>query len=91
MAKDIVLAYTNPAALEADRLPYRPTGSINIMQPSYGYTYVYRNNPLMYDPARNDEKGYTYYKLDFDREVVNTGVDDSGKIISGYLVKAAVA
>lgn len=91
MAKDIVMAYTNPAALEADRLPYRPTGAINIMQPSYGYTYVYRNNPLMYDPARNDEKGYTYYKLDFDREVVNTGVDSSGKIISGYLVKSAVA
>lgn len=92
MAKDMVLAYTNPDALEADRLPYRPTGAINIMQPSYGYTYVYRNNPLMYDPGRNEEKGYTFYKLDFDREVVNTGVDDgSGLIISGYLIKAAVA
>lgn len=91
MAKDIILGYTNPAALEADRLPYRPTGQINIMQPSYGYTYVYRNNPLMYDPGRNEEKGYTFYKLDFDREVVNTGVDESGKIISGYLIKNAVA
>lgn len=89
--KDIVMAYVNPAALNSDRLPYRPTGAINIMQPSFGYTYVYRNNPLMYDPGRNEEKGYTFYKLDFDREVVNTGVDDAGKIISGYLIKNATA
>jgi hypothetical protein len=89
--KDIVLAYTNPAALDADRLPYRPDGQINIMQPSYGYTYVYRNNPLMYDPSRNEEKGYTFYKLDFDRKIANTGVDSSGAIISGYLIKSAVA
>jgi hypothetical protein len=92
MGKDIVIGYTNPASLDSDRLPYRPSGQINIMQPSFGYTYVYRNNPLMYDPGRNEEKGYTFYKLDFDREVVNTGVDEtSGKIISGFLIKNAVA
>ncbi|MEH2138566.1 hypothetical protein [Nostoc sp.] len=91
MDKDIILGYTNPAALNGDRLPYRPDGVINIMQPGFGYTYVFRNHPLMYDPGRNEEKGYTFYKLDFDREIVNTGVDDSGLIISGYLIKNAVA
>ncbi|MBD2492473.1 hypothetical protein [Aulosira sp. FACHB-615] len=94
MDKDIVLAYTNPAALNSDRLPYRPMGNIdvNMLEPSYGYTYVYVNNPLMYDPGRNEENKYTYYQLDFDRKVVATGVQESdSKIISGYLIKNAVA
>lgn len=89
--KDIVIARTNPAALNADRIPYKTTGEIMPQEYSYGYTYVYQGNPLMYEPGRNEEKNYTFYKLDFDRAVNNTGVNASSEIISGYLIKNAVA
>lgn len=92
--KHLLMTYTNPAALEADRMPYRPTGNIdvNMLEPSFGYTYVYKNNPLMYDPGRNEENGYTYYKMDFDRKVVNVGVNEQSNLIqSGFLIFNAVA
>ncbi|ALY07482.1 major capsid protein [Nodularia phage vB_NpeS-2AV2] len=90
--KNIVIARVNPAALNADRIPYRIDGSIMPQEYSFGYTYVYKGNPLMYDRGRNDEKNYDYFKLDFDRSVVHTGVNKtSGLIESGYLIKDAVA
>jgi hypothetical protein len=90
--KHIVMGYTNPAALNADRLPYRPQGQIDVETPSYGYTYVYVNNPLMYNPYRDEDRGATVYKLDFDRKVTQTGVDrTSGLITHGYLIANAVA
>jgi hypothetical protein len=89
--KDIVIARTNPRALNSDRTPYKTTGDIVPQEYSFGYTYVYRGNPLMYEPGRNEEKGYTYYKLDFDRSISQTGVNSSNAIISGYLIKDAVA
>lgn len=94
MAKDIVMAYTNPAAINSDQMPYVAMGNIdvNMLEPSYGYTYAYENNPLVYDPGYNAENGYTFYKMDFDRKVAQVGVDEtSGLIISGYLIKSAVA
>lgn len=92
--KNIIMAYTNPAALDADKMPYRPTGpiDINMLEPSFGYTYVYQGNPLMYDPGRNEEAGYTFYKMDFDRKVVNTGVNEATNLIqSGFIIANAVA
>lgn len=89
--KHIVVAYTNPAALNADRLPYRPTGTINPMAISYGYTYVFRNNPLMYNPYYDNERHATVYQLDYDRSIVKTGVDQNGQFTAGYLIMDAVA
>jgi hypothetical protein len=90
--KNIVIARVNPAALNSDRTPYKIDGSIMPQEYSFGYTYVYRGHPLMYDRGRNEEKNYDYFKLDFDRQVVNTGVDkNSNQIISGFLIQNAVA
>ena len=90
--KHVVMGYTNPAALNGERLPYRPNGQIDIETPSFGYTYVYVNNPLLYNPYRDEDKGATVYKLDFDRKVTQTGVDrTSGLITHGYLIQNAVA
>lgn len=92
MGKDIVIGYVNPKGLNGDALPYRPDSDINMMEPAFGYTYVYDRNPLIYDPGRNEEKGYTYYKMDFDRSVENVGVQEGTNLIeSGYLIKNAVA
>lgn len=88
---NVVMAYTNPEALDSDRLPYRPNGRIDIETPSYGYTYVYAGNPLMYNPYRDEDRGATVYKLDFDRRVVQTGTNrTSGLITHGYLIATAV-
>jgi hypothetical protein len=92
MGKDLVMGYTNPAGLNGDRISYVPNGAIDTETPSFGYTYVYENNPLMYNPYRDEERSATCYKLDFDRQVINTGVDrTSGLITHGYLIKNAVA
>jgi hypothetical protein len=90
--KHIVMAYTNPAALGGNRLPFVPNGQIDVETPSFGYTYVYVGNPFVYNPYRDEDRGATVYKLDFDRRVLNTGVDRaSGKITHGYLIANAVA
>ncbi|MGA7933273.1 MAG: hypothetical protein WCA35_06975 [Kovacikia sp.] len=88
----MVMGVVNPAAINGNRLPYRPNGQINAITPSYGYTYVYRNNPLMYQPYYDNDRSATVYKLDFDRKVVVTGKDEQSNLITfGYLIANAVA
>lgn len=90
--KHLVMGRVNPAALNSDRIAYRPNGAIDIETPSYGYTYVYAGNPLMYNPYRDEDRGATIYKMDFDRKVVQTGTDrSSGLITHGYMIASAVA
>jgi hypothetical protein len=90
--KHIVMARVNQAALGAERTPWRVNGQISVYEPSYGYTYVMESNPLVYNPYRDEDRGATVYKMDFDRRVVNTGTDkDSGLITHGYLIRDAVA
>ncbi|NJR38535.1 MAG: hypothetical protein HC781_06410 [Leptolyngbyaceae cyanobacterium CSU_1_4] len=91
----MVMAYTNPAALPTDDvsegllIPFRPSGAIDVMTPAYGYTYSFEGNPLMYSPYYDNDRGATVYKLDFDRQVVNSGVNDAGLITHGYLIRDA--
>ena len=90
--KDMLFCYTNPAGLTGDRIPFRLNDDINIVTPSFGYTYVYTGHPFLYNSYYDVDRGATVYKMDFDRQVVMTGVDKtSGLSISGYLVKNAVA
>jgi len=89
--KHVVMAYTNPAGLNQSKLPYRVDGVIDNETPSFGYTYVYLNNPLAYSPYYDQDRGSTVYKLDFDRSVVRTGVDDSNLITHGFFIQNAVA
>jgi hypothetical protein len=90
--KHIVMARVHSAALGAERTPWKTTGQITIFEPSFGYTYVYQGNPLLFDPYRDEDRGATVYKMDFDRRVVNTGVDkNTGLITHGYLIHSAVA
>jgi hypothetical protein len=91
-AKHVVIARTNPNALNSDRTPWKTSGDIVPQSYSLGYTYVYKGNPLLYEPGRNEEKGYTYYKLDFHRSVVNVGVNQgTSQVIAGYLIYNASA
>jgi hypothetical protein len=90
--KHIVMARVHTEALNSERTAWKTTGQINVFQPSFGYTYVYQGNPLLFDPYRDEDRGATVYKMDFDRRVVNTGVDKaSGLITHGYLLHSAVA
>jgi hypothetical protein len=89
--KHMVFARTNPAALEQDRLPYRPNGQIDAEEPAYGYGYVYQGNPLVYNPVRDEKLKSTTYLLDFDRSVAPVGVDNNNKITYGYMVANAAA
>jgi hypothetical protein len=91
MDKSMILGFTNPQALDIDRLPYVTDSAVTPMEMSYGYTYVMQGNPLMYEPYYDNDRGATVYKLDFDRKVVASAVDDSGLIIGGYLIQNAVA
>ena len=86
----MVMARTNPAAIDGVALPYRPNGAIDIMTPAFGYTYVMQGNPRMYTPWYDQDRKATIYDLDFDRQVVNTGVDANGLITHGYLIANAV-
>lgn len=89
--KKIIIAYTNPAALNADRMAYRPNGNINQFSASMGYTYVMQGNPLMYNPYYDENRGATVYKMDFDRSVQATGVNASGLINHAYLITNTLA
>jgi hypothetical protein len=89
--KHMVLGYTNPNALNADRLPYKPDGAVTPLAMAYGYTLVMQGNPLMYDPYYDNDRGATVYKGDFDRRVVNPSVDGAAKITAGYFLQNIVA
>jgi hypothetical protein len=89
--KHIVMAYTNPAAVNGNSIPYRPTGAIDAMTSGYGYTYVMQGNPLMYNPWVDQDRKATVFDLDFDRKVVAAGVNSSGAFTHGYLISNAVA
>lgn len=79
------------------RVPYRVTGGIDRYMPNFGFTYTYNGGTT--EPAhpymtnRNwDENNHRYdWKLKFNRSVEATGVDDSGKIIFGYLHTACLS
>lgn len=87
----LLLAYTNPAGLNQERIGYRPTGTIDNETPSMGYTYTYLNNPLAYSPYYDKARKATVYQLDFDRSVELTGTDSNGDVTHGYFVQDAVA
>ncbi|MEM8602834.1 MAG: hypothetical protein AAGF24_03225 [Cyanobacteria bacterium P01_H01_bin.121] len=88
----IVMGFTNPAALNSDRLPYRPNGTIDETIPAFGYTYVYRGNPIVYQPWYDPYRSSTVFKMDFDRKAVHTGVErGSGLITHGYGIFNAIA
>lgn len=89
--RNIVMGYTNPRAVRQDRLPFRANGTIDQEEPSYGYTYTYMGNPQVFSPYRDEDRGATVYKLDFDRSVQAVGVNDANLITHGYLIQNAVA
>lgn len=86
----MVMAYTNPDALDEGIITYQPNGSINPMTGGYGYTYVMAGNPKVYEPWYDQNRKSTIFDMDFDRQVNVTGVSESGGIIYGYLIENAV-
>ena len=85
----LVLARVHPQALTGDALPYKPTGQINIVEPSFGYTYVMQGHPSMYAPWEDKHTKSMIYDLDFDRQVRNIGADAAGALTYGYLIQNA--
>jgi hypothetical protein len=86
----LVMAYTNPSALSGNIITYQPNGAINPMVGSYGYTYVMKDHPRMYEPWTDKDRKATVFDLDFDRQIQNTGVNSDGLITYGYLIENAV-
>ena len=91
----MVMAYVPPDALsdEEGLMTYKPKRGdlVNMMEPSYGYTYVMEGHPQVSNAIRDELRSRTVWKLDFDRKVNLTGVDSSGAIVHGYLIANAVA
>jgi hypothetical protein len=86
----LVMAYTNPDAINGNIVTYQPQGDISPMVGGMGYTYVMQGNPLMYEPWEDKNTKATVFDLDFDRQVQNTGVNAAGQITYGYLIENAV-
>ena len=69
------------------RIPFRASGAINRLMPSYGFTYVYDGQPRISNRMFNDENEYYYYKLSFNRSTEIVGVnEDNQKCIYGHLL-----
>lgn len=100
MANKALLAYVHPAVVQqwlsggsqnnlngGYRVPFRTTGAINRLMPSYGYTYCYEGQPTISPQLWNEENEEYYYKLNFTRSVEHTGVNESNqKITFGHLL-----
>lgn len=85
----LVMAYSNPNGLDGDNLPYVPNGQIDTVTPAYGYTYVMQGQPAIQTPWYDKDRKATIYDMDFDRQVVLTGVDGSSLITHGYIIASA--
>lgn len=87
--KDLILAYVNPKAFEGNedgRIPYTTNNDIDRMaEPSKFYTYVLKGVPKVSNAFWWEMNDSWYYKIRFERQHYNTGMD------SGYLVQNAVA
>jgi hypothetical protein len=85
----LVMAYCNPKGIDST-ITFSANADINQFEPAYGYTYVMVNNPLVYTPYYDNDRSATVYKMDFDRQVINTGVNASNAITHGYFIQDAV-
>lgn len=89
--KDMILAYTNPLAINGNRIAYSTNSRVNRFMPSAAYTYVMRGHPMA-KPRYYDDNTESYiYGAKFDRAPVATGVDSSSKFTSAYLIRNAIA
>lgn len=100
MANKALLAYVHPAVVQqwlssgntggltgGYRVPFRTTGAINRLMPSYGFTYVYDGQPTISPQLWNEQNEEYYYKLNFSRSVEHTGVNEGNqKITFGHLL-----
>jgi hypothetical protein len=86
---DLILAYVNPKAFEGaekGRITYATSNDIDRMaEPSKFYTYVLKGSPKVSNPFWWEMNDSWYYKIKFERQHQNTGMD------SGYLIQNAVA
>lgn len=85
----MVMARVNEASIEGAALPYKPSGTISVVQPNFGYTYIKKGHPMAYNPWYDNKTKTTYYDMDFDRQVRTVGVDPSGAAIYGYFIQNA--
>ncbi len=86
----LVLASVPEEAIATGQLNYRANANLDFeIDPSFGYTLVIDGNPQVFDPYYDNDRSATVYKMDFDRALTNTGVDDSNLITHGYLIENA--
>jgi hypothetical protein len=86
--KDLILVYVNPKAFvgEKGRITYATSNDIDRMaEPSKFYTYVLKGAPKVSNAFWWEMNDSWYYKIKFERDTQNTGMD------SGYLIQNAVA
>lgn len=63
-------------------VPQRPTGTLDLSEPSYGYTYTLGGNPLVEVPYWEQQSKSWIYGVTYERAPVLSG------IASGYLIKS---
>lgn len=87
--KDLIFACVNPKAFtgaEKGRIPYVTANGVDRMaEPSKFYTYVLKGQPKVSNPYWWEMNDSWYYKIKFERQTQNTGMN------SGYLIQNAVA
>lgn len=87
--RDLILAYVNPKAFVGDKkgyIPYATANGIDMLgEPSKFYTYVLENEPRVSNPYWNWMNDSWYYKINFERQTLTTGMN------SGFLIQNAVA
>ncbi len=93
--KNLVLGYVPPDALsdEEGLQVYRPRRAdlVSVAEPAYGFTYVMVGQPKISNAIRDELRSRTVWKVDFDRKVALTGVNEAGLLTHGYLIANAVA
>jgi hypothetical protein len=79
---DVILAYVPPMTIGQAR--YAPSTQVTAAQPSFGYTYVYKNSPLAEEPYWDDDCDSWVFSSKYDRAAVATGMD------AGFLFRQVV-
>jgi Phage major capsid protein E len=89
--KNVILARVNPAGLKAGKIPFSSMNLANRKTPSFAYTYVQKDSPVVSNPWYDDRDDCYRYKIRFDRDTGIVGVDDAGLANAGFLARSVVA
>jgi Phage major capsid protein E len=89
--KNVVLARVNPVGLKTGKIPFSSMNLASRKTPSFAYTYVQKDNPMISNAWYDDQDDCFRYKVRCDRDTGIVGVDDAGLANAGFLARNVVA